>query len=274
VLNKDEEAMTKIEDNSMKRYIENEITTRNIKTWKKNEKQIRTDLRAEYKKKMALSVSTSRQMIDEEKEFRKFMLNEGTDSDSKKLSLYTSSKFEVPEDIADRIHHAKKLSTFERAKEDALVAYEHEMSRRIGHYNAARKQAIKQAEDFGCGITLNPLRGADYFQDDGSAAAYSLPQRVSDDSAAKYFDSASTMDYPGKTRESCYDTSCPPVYLDPNYDPNAANRSVASHLYDRAAHQKPRGKDTKGKGNSSVINTEVADAIMRYNDVLLSVTRR
>jgi len=74
VLNKDEEAMAKIEDNSMQRYIENEITSRNIKTWKNNEKKIRHDLRSEYQQNMAESVARSRQMIEEEKVFRKFTL--------------------------------------------------------------------------------------------------------------------------------------------------------------------------------------------------------
>jgi hypothetical protein len=259
VLSKDEEAVAKIEDNSMKRYIENEITARNIETWRLNEKKVRTDMRAEYRRKMDQSVTTSRQMIEEEKDFRKFMLNEGNDSLSKKLSLCTSSKIEVPEDIHDRMRLARKLSQFEKAKEDAIVAYELEMSRRIGDYNASRKQAIKQAEDFGCGIALNPMRGEDYFRDDGSVTAYNQPVRISQDSAAQYFDSASTVTYPGKTRDSCYDSSCPPVYLDPNYDPNDAARSLTSQLYDPTTRtRKPKAKSVK--------NTEVADAMRRYDD--------
>lgn len=286
VLHKDEEAMAKIEDNSMQRYIENEITARNIKTWHKNERKIRHDLRAEYRQKMQVSVATSRQMIEEEKVFRKFMLNEGTDLESKKLSQFTSSQFEVPSDIAERIRGAKKLSAFESAKADAQVAFEHEMTRRLGLYNATRQQAIKQAEDFGCGITLHPMRGSDYFQDAAPSASISsslssvqshphLPSRrvlVSQDdpAAAKYFDSASTVTYPGQTRDSCYDKSCPPVYLDPNYDATAVYKSVSSQLYQSSPkhqhlHQQNKKEMSQSKGKS-VKNTEVADGIRRYND--------
>lgn len=261
VLSKDEEAMSKIEDNSMKRYIENEITTRNIKTWKMNEKHVRTEMRKEYKEKMKESVNTSRQMIEEEKEFRRFMLNEGSDmGSSKKLSLCTSSKFEVPEEISDRLRTAKKLSQFEQAKEDALTAYEQEMSLRISRYNSSRQQAIKQAEEFGHGIKLNPIRGEDYFSNNGAVDTSSHPVHVCPSSASSYFDSASSLAYPGNGGVSSFDSSCPPVYLDPNYDPSMPNRSACSQLYD------PRNQQNAKRTKSKVKNTAVADGLRRYND--------
>ena len=234
VLQKDEESLIKVEDNAVKRYIENEITSHNFKSWHQNERKIRNEMRTEYKQKMKESVERSRQMIAEEKVFKKYILSEGNDSLSKTLSQCTSSMFEVPNEISDRIKNAKKLSVFEKAKEDAILAYENEMSRRISHYNVKRQISIKQAEDFGCGISLNPLRGEDYFLEDGTLANYSYPKRISksDVELSKYFDSASTVAYPGMTRDSCYDSSCPPVYLDPNY-PTTANKGSfenVSHL--------------------------------------------
>mmetsp|Transcript_17038 Transcript_17038/g.32074 ORF Transcript_17038/g.32074 Transcript_17038/m.32074 type:complete len:679 (-) Transcript_17038:95-2131(-) len=263
VLNKDEEAMSKIEDNSMKRYIENEITTRNIKSWKTNEQKVRKETRLAYKEKMAESVKTSRQMIEEEKEFRRFMLNEGNEMGPKKLSSCSSTKFDVPEDIADRLRMATKLSQYEKAKDDSRMAYEQEMSLRINQYNSNRQEAIRRAEDYGQGITLNPLRGEDYFLDDGATTAYSHPVRLSQESSSQYFDSASSIAYPGKSKESSYDASCPPVFLDPNYDPAAPNRSACSHLYN-ARRNRPRATD--GKKRNKVKNTDVVDAIRHYDD--------
>jgi hypothetical protein len=213
-------------------------------------------------------------MIEEEREFRRYMLNEGSDGGPKKLSLSTSSKFEVPEEIATRMRMAKKLSHFEQAKDDALTAYEQEMSLRIRQYSATRQEAIRQAEEFGQGVTLNPLRGEDYFVEDGSTAASSHPVRLGSQEgagASRYFDSASSMAFPGTTQgSSCYDGSCPPVYLDPNFDPEAPNRSACSVLYDHARRQQHRKADAakkKGrKGRNAARNTEVSDAIRRYDD--------
>lgn len=262
VINKDEEAASKIEDNSMKRYIENEITARNIKTWKMNEVKIRKELRADHRHNMQASVANSQAMIEQEKAFRRFMLNQDNDpSASKTLSLCTSSKFELPEEIAGRLHGAKRLSQFQQAKEDALVAYEKEMSDRIKQYTSSRKEAIRQAEDYGHGVTLNPLRGEEYFSACSapstssnsfpSSQSYSQERRMTHDATPQYFDSASTVSYFDSTRDSCYDSSCPPVFLDPNYDPLAVNKSASSALYNTNKQHSQSKSKVKSKSKSS-----------------------
>lgn len=226
VLNKDLEYANQIEDNAMKRYIENEIRSKNITNWRNNEQKIRHDLRAEYKKAMKKSVDISRQMIEEEKAYRVYVLNDGERTGPKPLRACTSSKIEIPEEITDRIKNAKKLSQYEKAKEDATIAYEEEMSRRIKAYSTSRQDAIKLADDFGQGVSLNPIRGEDYFFDDGTRTAYSSYSNVNP--ASNHFDSASTVTFPDKGFEGCFDSSCPPVYLDPNYEATNSKKAIFS----------------------------------------------
>mmetsp|Transcript_24566 Transcript_24566/g.36176 ORF Transcript_24566/g.36176 Transcript_24566/m.36176 type:complete len:557 (+) Transcript_24566:108-1778(+) len=199
LLSGDQALYDAIESNIHRRVAENKITERNINHWRQTEYEMRCQSAAEQKAAMQRSTAAAKMTNEEEKKLRLESLNRGMKKDHS-LSSFTSSKFELPQEISDRIKFSKRYSAHLQAKEEARLSYEREMSNRIATYTTARKEAVRKSETYGCPITLNPIDGADYFAGDP------------DD---KYFDSTSYMEYPPIGDHTAIRSA--PVYIDPNY---------------------------------------------------------
>lgn len=72
--------------------------------------------------------------------------------------MFDVLQYDTPVDIQNRIKHSKRYSEWQKAREDARLSYENEMSARIAAYTASRQSAKSRADSFGkSNLLLNHL---------------------------------------------------------------------------------------------------------------------